>query len=327
MENLDINSIIDDDSYEYKEVSTPIKESKTINKKITKVEKLDKEETLINCLRNNRVIVRHLPKTSGMFNGKNHVFSGGMADNVAKTFTVPINKANTYINPLTESERQYLEYIMGLESNTLSIYNRVNNFWENFEVRLTKGDNYLDLSSPDDYIKYKVLLINTDYIAKSTSELEDKYKVTYQFVLINEGDELKDAKNNLSITMQCYKAFGKIENEADKLRVIIELIKGVPVSNTSSLDFLQTEINDLITTDGKRFLSLLKDEYLDNKVLIKKCIEKGLIVKRGDYLYLSSTNTPLCNAGEDPTFNVAAKFLALPKNQEMKFSLEAKLKD
>ena len=33
----------------------------------------------------------------------------------------------------------------------------------------------------------------------------------------------------------------------------------------------------------------------------------------------------LVYANEEPTLNIAAKFLNLPKNQEIKFSLEAKL--
>jgi hypothetical protein len=35
---------------------------------------------------------------------------------------------------------------------------------------------------------------------------------------------------------------------------------------------------------------------------------------------------PLCNNGEEPTLNIAAKYLNDPVRQELKFSLEAKLK-
>lgn len=326
MEKLNADNIIDDEVITYKEVTKaelPQPKRQASKYKETMV---SSGGSLVNCLKNQRVIVRHIPKQSGMFSGKNHVFSGGMSENAVKSFTVPVTQSNIYINPLTDSERTYLEYIMGLEVNTLNIYNKVDNFWENFSVKLSKGDNYLDLSSPDDYIKYKVLLVNPDYIAPSLSKLEDSPKVTYQYVIINEGDEVKNAKSNLTITMQCYKEYGKIEEDADKLRTIIELIKGKPLAVNTAIEFLQTEINDIIVSDGKRFLATLKDEYLDYKVLIKKCINYGLIAKRGDYLYLKSDNSPLCDINEEPTFNVASKFLSLPKNQELKFALEAKLK-
>lgn len=65
---------------------------------------------------------------------------------------------------------------------------------------------------------------------------------------------------------------------------------------------------------------------LPTKVLIKRAIEAGLISKRGNFLYLRSDNSPLCEANEEPTLNVAARYLNSPKHQDVKFSLEAKLK-
>ena len=130
----------------------------------------------------------------------------------------------------------------------------------------------------------------------------------------------------MSTTMKCYKEFGKIEEDVDTLRVIIETIDGRPLSSTSKLEFLQTKANDLIQADSKIFLRVITDPMLPTKVLIKKSIEAGLISKRGNYLYLRSDNTPLCETNEEPTLNMAAKYLNHPRHQEIKFSLEAKLK-
>lgn len=65
---------------------------------------------------------------------------------------------------------------------------------------------------------------------------------------------------------------------------------------------------------------------LPTKVLIKKAIEASLISKRGNFLYLRSDNSPLCEANEEPTINVAARYLNNPRHQDIKFALEAKLK-
>ena len=75
-------------------------------------------------------------------------------------------------------------------------------------------------------------------------------------------------------------------------------------------------------------MKIVTDELLPTKVLIKKAIEAGVIAKRGDFLYLRSgnTTTPLCNDDQEPTLNVAAKYLNEPKHQELKFSIEAKIK-
>ena len=287
----------------------------------------------VNCLRNERVIIRHIPKESGMVTNPKHILYGGMAENAVRTFVVPRLSSGVFVNILTDSEKAFLEKVMGLEYNALSIYKKVDNFWDDSNesgisrVRLTKQDNYLNLADPEDYIRYKILLANKDYIAPSLQALQDSPKATYQFVIISEGDETKSAKDNMSATMKCYKEFGKIENDINTLRVIVETIDGRPTAPTVKLEFLQGRINTLIQADSKIFLRVITDPMLSTKVLIKRAIEAGLISNRGNYLYLKSDNTPLCEVNEEPTLNIAAKFLNAPKNQEIKFALEAKLKN
>ena len=255
-----------------------------------------------------------------------------MAETATRTFVVPKLTSGIFVNVLTKQEKDYLEHLMGLEPNALSIYKKEDNFWDDSvdgnisEVKLTKQDTYLDLSNPRDYIKYKILLANKDYIAPSLQALEDRPKQSYQFVLINEGDETKKAKEGLTTMQACYKEFGKIEEDAAILKTIIELIDGRPVATNSKLDFLQTKVNAIIQGNSKQFLKVVTDPMLRTKSLIKECIEAGIISKRGDYLYVRSDNSPLCENGEEPTLNVAAKYLNKPKHQDLKFALEAKLK-
>lgn len=290
------------------------------------------DDTLINCLRNERLIVRHIPKEGGMITNPKHILFGGMAENATRTFVVPRLTSGMFVNVLTDSEKAFLEEVMGLEYNALSVYKKTDNFWDDSNdngvsrVRLTKQDNYLNLADPEDYIRYKILLANKDFIAPSLQVLQDSPKATYQFVIISEGEETKTAKDNMSTTMKCYKEFGKIENDIDILRTIVETIDGRPTSPTVKLEFLQTRINNLIQADSKIFLRVIIDPLLSTKVLIKKSIEAGLISNRGNYLYLKSDNSPLCEANEEPTLNIAAKYLNSPKHQELKFTLEAKLK-
>jgi hypothetical protein len=287
--------------------------------------------SLINCLRNERIIVRHIPKESGMVTNPKHILFGGMAENAVRTFVVPRLTSGMFVNILTDSEKAFLEEIMGLEYNALSIYKKVDNFWDDSNengisrVRLTKQDNYFNLADPEDYIRYKILLANKDYIAPSLQVLQDTPKATYQFVIISDGDESKIAKDNMSTTMKCYKEFGKIENDIDTLRLIVEIIDGRPTAPTVKLEFLHGKINNLIQSDSKLFLKVISDPMLSTKVLIKKSIEAGLISSRGNFLYLKSDNTPLCEANEEPTLTMAAKYLNSPKHQEIKFALEAKL--
>lgn len=280
----------------------------------------------INCLRNERVIVRYVPKESGIVTNPKHILYGGMAENAVKYFTVPQLESGKLVNILTDDEKEFLEDIMGLEFNALSIYKKENNYWSNKQVRLLKQDNILDLSDPEQYIKYKILLANKDEIAPSLQALQDMPKATYKYVIIKEGEETSNARQEMSATMQAYMEYGKYEKDADTLRTIIETIDGRPLALNTKIEFLQTKINKLIQADAKLFLKVITDPLLSTKVLIKRAVEGGLVANRGGFFYLREDNSPLCSNKEDPTFNIAAKFLASPKNQALKFSIEAKLK-
>lgn len=302
-------------------------EPKKSSTRKAKPQVVKEEEDTINCLRNERVIIRFRPKQSGIVSDPKHILYGGMAEGAVRWFTVPQLSSGLYVNVLTDKEKNYLEEVMGLEYNALSIYKKQDNYWDNLQVRLTKGDNYLNLADPEDYIKYKVLLANKDFIAPSLQVLQDYPKATYQFVVVQEGEETSIAKKEMSSTMQSYMEFGKIQDNVEILRVIIETIEGRPVSKSSKIEFLQNKVNKLIQSDPKFFLRVVTDPLLPTKVLIKKAIEHSLISNRGDMLYLRENGTPLCGDNEEPTLNTAAKFLNLPKNQSLKFSLEAKTKE
>lgn len=324
-----VEDIIDNSELELTEIS-PINNYKS-NKEVIKVS--ERSDSLINCLRNERIIVKHINKQTGNIRDPKHVLYGGMSENAKKVYTVPLLKSGTFCDVLTRDEKNYLEYALGLEPNALSVYKKEDNFWDTSndqgvsKVTLYKHDNYLDLSNPVDYIKYKILLANKDRIAPSAQALQDMPKATYEFVLLSDNEENSMAKANISTKMQCYKEFGKVENNPDILKLIIETIDGRLLAAGTKLEIMQTKINDLIQQNSKLFLKVITDKLLPTKVLINKAITAGIISKRGNYLYLKKDNTPLCNNNQEPTMNVAAAYLSEPKHQELKFSIEAQLKE
>ena len=281
-------------------------------------------EELKNCLRNERILVRFVPKEDSNITNPKHILYGGMAEGAVKYYTVPIiASTGTLKNVLTNDEKAFLESYMGLEYNALSVHNKVNNFWSNYTVRLTKRDNYLDLSDPNDYIKYKVLKANTDYIADSLQTLNNYPKATYQFVMIKEGEAEKREEEKMSVTMKCYKEYGKIEDDNDTLRCIIELIDNKPIAKNTKSEFLKSRINSLIQADPKLFYAIITDEYLSNKVLIKTATEEGIIKRRNNLYYFE--DAPLCPDGTESTLSVASEYIGLGKNQDLKLRIEALL--
>jgi len=294
----------------------------------TVVEKSTKKQTkgLISCLRNERVIARYINRPNNNIQNPRHELYGGMANTAFIAYTVPMLRSGALVNVLTDSEKAFLEEYMGLDNNALSVYLKTNNYWSNFRVRLNKGDNIFDLSTPEDYIKYKVLLANKDDICPSMTDLSDRKRATYRFVLINEGDEVKDSNTKLNIAMEASMLLGKYMDDKSTLKLIVETITNRSISKKSKLDFIKAQAFECIQSNPKLFVSLAKDKYLKTKVLISECLEYGLIVKRNEYYYLASDRSPLCEANEESTLEVSSAYLNSPKRQEIKLTLEAKLK-
>lgn len=310
-----------DDSYTPPMYEVPKNVTEKPEKEVEIVEDRPKSKELINCLRNEKIIVRHLNRHNPLVRDPKHVLYGGLAETATRTYVVPLLRSGKLVDVLTGAEKDYLEYVLNLEKGALSVYKRgVDNFWSTAgdsgisSVTLGKRDTYLDLSDPSDYIRYKILLANKDYIAPSMQELESHPKVTYEYVLVSESDSSQQAKSKLTTAKECYKEFGKIENDADVLRTVIEIMDGRPLSYNTKLDILQAKVGDLIESNGKMFLKIVKDKYLPAKVLLKKAIEAGIVAKRGDYLYLREDGAPLCELGQEPTFNVAAAYILNPKH-------------
>ena len=321
--------IFDTDIENAPKVEVPKAQKRTIKAK-ARIENSEDMGT-VSCLRNEKIKIKFIERNNGL--PSNHVLSGGMAEGAKISLVVPKLNTGSFVNVLTDSEKSFLEEYMGLEYNALSIYKKPDeeNFWNDAnpnginKVELRKGIKYLDLSDPQQYIKYKILLANKNIICPSLTALKETPKATYRFVIIAEGEESKQAKNNMNNTMNCYKEYGKIEDNLDLLRMVVETLDGRPTASTVKLEFLQNKCNTLIQNDPKKFLSVITDPLLSTKSLIKLSIENGSIANRGNYLYLRSDNTPLCEQNEEPTLNFAAKYLNAPKHQDILFALQAKL--
>ena len=321
---------------------TPQEEMKTeipLPKTETKPSYREKKEPsysneTVNCLRNERIIVRFVPSPTAMVQRKGHILYGGMAENATRSFVVPrLSKTGMFKNVLTDSEKTFLEKAMGLEINALSIYKKENNFWDDSNpngigrVKLHKQDNYLDLSIPEQYIQYKILLANKDYIAPSMEELENRPKATYQFVIISEGAEAQKNLSRMDITMECYTEYGAVKRDKDTLKTIIEQLEKRPISPNVELGFLQNKVNEYIQIDPRKFYTVITDEYLPAKVLVKRAVEAGLVGTKNNTYYLRKDGSPLCEMNEESTLNNAAKYLSSIKHQELKYMLEAQLKE
>lgn len=276
-------------------------------------------------LPNKQVTVKYIKRRKGMAAGEHitndHVISGGMLINSTKRFTVPMQRNGGLANILTKEEKDYLEGSDALRGANLSIYS---DFWRDFYVTLRKEDNQFDMSRPMEYIQVRLLESLKDHIAPSWKQRNDKQ--SYQFVIVNEGEEFKETKRKYDSKKEAFKLYGKVEDDKDQLIGILKLITNKPISNGSKLDWIQGQVEEFIDNSPSKFVELMKDSSFTTKILINKGIEAGVIVKKSNK-YSTVDGLSLCEADENPTFDNAVRYLDNNKNQEIRSLVEAKIKN
>lgn len=280
---------------------------------------------LVNCLRNEVVTVRYIRNEKTGITDPKHPAHGGLMDNGEIILTVPQLRNGTLKDPLTKEEKAFFEDFFNMEYNALSIYNKPEeNYWTNFSVILHKSDTVLKLYDAVDYIKYKVLLANSNTVAPSLKAMRENPKATYQFVLVTTSEVYSDTVERTTVKEACWEKYLGIKDKPEILRVIIETVEGKNTSSDTKIEFLRNKCGELIESRPRDFLAAVNDNFLEMKVLVKKATDQGIIIRRGEEYYYN--NLPLCNKEEYPTLSAAAAYLSRPNNQEMKFAIEAKLK-
>jgi hypothetical protein len=321
MEELDIDNTEDT----LVQINKPVKDKSKKDLDSVEVSK-ESEEKLICCLKDEKIIVKFIPREGGLISDPRHVLFGGLGPKSKIKYTVPQAPSKSYVQVLTPSEQSYLEYIMFLPKGSMSVHNKQNNYWANKTVVLTKEDKVLDLNDPEDYISYKILLANKDFIAPSEEALKKYRKGTYRFKLVRDSEDQDVAIQSLNVTSKAYRLFSEVNSDPEKLSLIIELCTGRSIK-ASDVKTMYAQVDKIIRDIPKKFIETIEDEYLDTKLLINKGIESGHIRKRGKFYYLTEGNKPLCTGSQEPTLKSACEYLNMPKYQEVKLLLEAKIKE
>jgi len=195
--------------------------------------------------------------------------------------TVPIHGVTgQLIDPLTEEERIFFEQpsVLSMNPGDLSIYKKGrDNYWAKFEVKLTKDGLELDLSNPIQYLQYKVLLVNTDLIAKS---FEDRFAGGgKRFMLVDKDYEVKTKVDNANLMQSVWMEFGAIKNSTNKLRNVLKICTEKALSKNVKLEFLIAEVTKIIEEDPNKFISVITDDNFEMRSFIEDAIEVGAIVK------------------------------------------------
>lgn len=286
---------------------------------MAKTKALKEESTF--TLPNEVVTVKYIKRKKGMASNvdDSHVISGGMLDGSKKKYCAPVStRSGKIVNVLTNEEKEYLEDVTGID---LSVYK---DFWDSFYVHLHKDDasNKFDLSDPMQYISVRLLEALKENIAPSWNDRNKK--TTYEFVITRENEEFKEKKAKFDTKKEAFKLFGKIEDDREKLIIILKLLSNKAISKDSKLDWVQGKIEEYIDTMPSAFLSVADDSAFETKALIHKGIDAGYIVRSGNK-YSTVDGLDLKEQGSAPSFDNAVRYLEDLNNQDIRDLIEAKI--
>ena len=289
-----------------------------------------KKKENFNPLKKETVEVKFIRSTSKMYSNESPL-GGGLAETASITYTVP--RENGMIKQiLTPDEIAFFENYFGLPEGAMNFNAITNNYWTTYNrgyvnrVTLDKNGKRLDLSNAKDYIEYKILLANTEYICPNQETLENFRKATYRFVLNNDNTVAMSAGKSADLKFELFEIYGKYKEDADMLRVICYLIEHKKVSPKTKIELLKSKVVSMMENRAKDCYAVMSSKNLEQKKAILIGVEKGIISDRNGFYYYTENGQKLSNEYEEPNLNNAANYLADVANQELYFSISKKIK-
>ena len=212
---------------------------------------------------------------------------------------------------------------LGFNPGDLATNKPENNYWANpkNKISLDESGLNLDLSIPKDYLLYAILRSKKDLVAMHPDNLKgSKMKQTYKWVLEPEGYQAKAKADDYNVNREIFKFLGKIEdNKVEMINFLLEAEPKKFVSSSSTLDFLQGELNKLAKEKPSTFIKVMKDDDRGIKSTIKRALKAGAIKKDGISFVLDEGDVL------GSSLNETIKFLKDPENQDVKDKIEIKI--
>jgi len=196
-------------------------------------------------------------------------------------------------------------------------YNLANDseFWHEFKVRLTEGNNVFDTTIPEDDIRYHMCKAS-DLVANSEMEFRQGKCPNAVFVIVNDDEELSLKEKERDERIEALDLFSKLN--PDQKRQLCRII-GMGVSNQTD-KFVSVTLGEFAENNYKKFLSFAKKpkERIQVESLLQEAVEAN-VVRIKDKRYFRGNPEEGMELGFD--FTTAADFLANPKNTDIRQSL------
>ena len=243
------------------------------------------------------------------------------------TLTPPLDNDTKYITPQYPNtpltEQQFFEKITG---KNLSVFNKEGEvYWNTHRdtrFDIPKEGLTLQLSNPNDYLKWAQLKTNTSKIAPNW---EVRYnKPTYDFAIVDEEVENIRKNEEQAIEDDAYEHYMSIKGSKKKLADVLKAAgQSLPVNlDNVTEEWLRYEVSELRKRSAVEYLKIVKDPFFISKVLIQDAIKARAIIREGKHSYALPTGVTIGRS-----LTEVIDYLEKPEHLDIKKKIEYQIEN
>jgi hypothetical protein len=265
-------------------------------------------------------------------NGSEVNDSGFMFPQAVSYFTVPLDKVTGNIKRVLDNttprktvqfpnevltEQQFFERVLGYPQGYLDPMKwhvhpdgtKTNeSYWKKLEgaVKLRNESIELDLSKPEEMIKYKVIeSLFTKLIAPSMKE--QNRKQSYRYVVMDIDQVQKEESFRLELELKAIDEFNRINNDIQKMNEILWM-KDNKISESTNISYVKGQCYKFAKEQPSEFIAIVQSPYREVKLILLQAIKKGVITRSKEQTYR------LRDGYDIGTMDNALKWLKNPEN-------------
>jgi hypothetical protein len=217
---------------------------------------------------------------------------------------------------LTEKEARELEEKLGYPVGHL---NPNSEFWIDYKISIGTEDKIIDRSTPQGELEYKVLAARK-IVAKDQGEL--RINPYAEFLMYDKEIEADESNRKRKKKVEAYKIYAELT--PDEMRDILTAYGKKPEEMSPKI--MEDLLGQEVELDPVKFVSIAKDDNFEFKVFINKCINNGILRKRGSMITIVNATDE--TEGKDVIgvdLEDTIRFIKDPKNNVLYLSLKKQL--
>jgi len=198
-----------------------------------------------------------------------------------------------------EEEKELLPRLINADPDEGStFFEKADKFWKEFSVNIPSGGKTLDISTREpvendkgeevvnptsvkDYVTYRFARNHPQVAENKQEALKNRTKYYY---ILDPEEEKQTKKSEVEAKKQAWREFIKIEEDADKINLMIRVFTDEKPEQMSDKDEKINKLHDELERRPKEFVELVTDDDLEKQDFVLQCIENGVLRKVGNQI-------------------------------------------